>query len=70
MSFWLLEGIIYGVGAFFFATRFPESKWPGKFDIFLSSHQIFHVLVVMGSVVHFAGVLDTYRWHYEKFTHF
>lgn len=70
MPFWLLEGIIYGVGAFFFATRFPESRWPGKFDIFLSSHQIFHVLVVMGSVVHFAGVLDTYRWHYEKFTHF
>jgi adiponectin receptor len=66
MPFWLLEGLIYGIGAFFFATRFPESRWPGKFDIFFSSHQIFHVLVVMGSMVHFAGVWDAYRWQYQR----
>jgi adiponectin receptor len=70
MPFWLLEGLIYGIGAFFFSTRFPESRWPGKFDIFFSSHQIFHVLVVLGSIVHFAGVWDAYRWHYERFIHY
>ncbi|KAN0102016.1 adiponectin receptor protein 1 [Hyaloscypha variabilis] len=69
MPFWFLEGIIYGIGAAFFATRWPESKWPGKFDFFCSSHQIFHVLVVAGSVVHFMGVWDAYRWHYERFVH-
>jgi adiponectin receptor len=69
MPFWFLEGLIYSIGALFFATRFPESRWPGKFDIFFSSHQIFHILVVMGSVVHFAGVWDAYRWHYEKSIH-
>ena len=66
MPFWFLEGIIYGIGAGFFVTRWPESRWPGKFDFFCSSHQIFHVLVVVGSVVHFMGVWDAYRWHYER----
>ena len=69
MPFWFLEGILYGIGAFFFATRWPESRWPGKFDVWGSSHQIFHVLVVAGSVVHFAGVWDAYRWHYVRFIH-
>jgi adiponectin receptor len=69
MSFWLLEGICYGIGAFFFATRIPESILPGKFDILFGSHQIFHVMVVVASIVHFMGVWDTYRWNYYQFIH-
>lgn len=60
---------MYGCGAFFFATRFPESMWPGKFDIWFSSHQIFHVLVVVGSIVHLAGVWDAYSWNYYRYVH-
>jgi adiponectin receptor len=70
MPFWLLEGIMYGCGAFFFASRFPESVWPGKFDIWFSSHQIFHVLVVAGSIVHMAGVWDAYSWNYHRYVHY
>ena len=69
MPYWFLEGIVYGIGAFFFATRLPEAAWPGKFDIWGSSHQIFHVLVVLGGTVHLAGVWDAYSWNYHRFVH-
>ncbi|ETN42494.1 uncharacterized protein HMPREF1541_01651 [Cyphellophora europaea CBS 101466] len=66
MPYYFLEGIVYGFGAFLFATRIPESIWPGKFDIWLGSHQLFHVLVVIASLVHMIGVWSAYEWHYEN----
>lgn len=39
-------------------TRFPEQFWPGVFDIFGSSHQIFHSVVVIATAVHLAGVMS------------
>ncbi|KAK3374985.1 hemolysin-III family protein [Podospora didyma] len=36
-------------GVTFYATRFPECRWPGKFDMW-GSHSIFHVLVVCAAV--------------------
>ena len=65
MPFWFLEGIVYGTGAFIFATRFPECVWPAKFDMWGSSHQIFHVLVVTGALVHLRGVWTALAWNYE-----
>jgi adiponectin receptor len=56
MPYWFLEGVLYGFGALFFVTRFPESIWPGKFDVWGGSHQIFHVLVVLAGMVHLVGV--------------
>jgi adiponectin receptor len=64
MPYYFLEGLIYGAGAFFFVTRIPESIWPGKFDIWLSSHQIFHVMVVIASLVHMVGVWKAWGWNY------
>lgn len=66
LEYYLLEGAIYGLGAAFFASRFPESMWPGKFDIWLGSHQIFHVLVVVASLVHLYGVFAAFGWNYEN----
>ena len=66
MPYYLLEGLVYGVGAAFFVTRIPESIWPGKFDIWCSSHQIFHVLVVCASLVHLYGVWSAFGWNYEN----
>ena len=66
MPFWFLEGGVYGVGALFFASRFPESVWPGKFDIWGSSHQIFHVMIVIACVVHVMGVWNAYGWNYQN----
>lgn len=65
MPYYFLEGITYGLGAFFFVTRIPESIWPGKFDIWFASHQIFHVFVVLASLVHLYGVWVAFGWNYE-----
>jgi len=32
--------------------RFPERFFPHKFDLLGSSHQIFHVAVVLGCLIH------------------
>jgi adiponectin receptor len=47
----ILMGALYCVGVVFFITRFPESYWPGKFNLIFQSHQIFHVLVVSAALV-------------------
>ncbi|OCF73576.1 hypothetical protein I204_05419 [Kwoniella mangroviensis CBS 8886] len=45
---WIFKaGFTYILGAAIYATRYPERLHPGKFDIFFSSHQIFHSLVVI-----------------------
>ena len=51
---WLiLMALIYIFGATFYATRFPECKWPGRFDLVFQSHQIFHVMVVIAALGEF-----------------
>ncbi|KAJ5671549.1 hemolysin-III channel protein Izh2 [Penicillium longicatenatum] len=47
-------------------TRVPESLDPGKFDIFGSSHQIFHVLVVLATTLHLVGVLSAFDYNYHN----
>lgn len=66
MPYWFLEGLVYGTGAFFFVTRIPESVWPGTFDIWCSSHQIFHIMVVSASIVHIFGVWSAFSWNYHN----
>ena len=66
MPYWFLEGVVYGLGAMMFTTRFPERRWPGRFDVYGTSHQIFHVLVVGATVVHLWGVWSAYKWDYEN----
>jgi len=66
MPYYFLEGIGYGIGAFFFITQIPESIWPGYFDIWFSSHQIFHLFVVAASLVHMYGVWQAFSWHYAN----
>ncbi|EXJ90434.1 hypothetical protein A1O1_03535 [Capronia coronata CBS 617.96] len=66
MPYFFLEGLVYGIGAFFFVTRIPESIWPGSFDIWFSSHQLFHIFVVLASLVHLYGVWAAFDWNYEN----
>jgi hypothetical protein len=42
-------------------TRFPESHYPGKFDLW-GSHSIFHILVVCAAVVQLLGYLDAFDY--------
>lgn len=71
-KWWLAEGFWYGVGAAVFASRFPE-KWVearsgggrgerrGRFDLWGSSHQVFHICVVFGAASHCWGVWVAWR---------
>ncbi|KAI1618821.1 hemolysin-III related-domain-containing protein [Exophiala viscosa] len=65
MQYYLLEGLVYGLGAFFFLTRIPESICSDSFDIWFSSHQVFHVLVVLASLVHLYGIWVAFDWNYQ-----
>ncbi|KAL1117050.1 hypothetical protein AAG570_004378 [Ranatra chinensis] len=61
---WLiLMGCLYILGALVYAFRVPECLFPGKFDIWFQSHQIFHTLVLAAAFVHYHGITEmaTYR---------
>ena len=46
---------VHGVGITFMLTKWPESRWPGRFDYWFQSHQIWHVCVTLGAVLQYAG---------------
>uniref|UniRef100_A0A914DHQ9 Uncharacterized protein n=1 Tax=Acrobeloides nanus TaxID=290746 RepID=A0A914DHQ9_9BILA len=54
--------LLYIFGAVLYATRVPERFFPGKCDIWMQSHQLFHLLVVMAAITHYIGT-------YEMATH-
>ena len=41
----------YGLGFVFYITRFPESKFPNRFDLLGSSHQFWHVAVLTAAIM-------------------
>uniref|UniRef100_A0A0N4ZBY6 ADIPOR-like receptor IZH2 n=1 Tax=Parastrongyloides trichosuri TaxID=131310 RepID=A0A0N4ZBY6_PARTI len=40
------------LGAILYVTRVPERYFPGKCDYWFQSHQLFHVCVLIGAIVH------------------
>ena len=50
----------------FYCTRFPERCFPGVFDLFFHSHQIFHVGVVFGCYFHLLGVMKLQEDLYKE----
>lgn len=59
-DFFLLRHLIMtyfipGLGLIIRRTKVPELFFPGKFDIWFSSHQIFHVLVIVGPCSLYTG---------------
>ncbi|KAK9029665.1 hypothetical protein V6N11_026772 [Hibiscus sabdariffa] len=52
----------YLTGTMFYVTRIPERLKPGWFDLTGHSHQIFHVLVVMGALAHYGASLVFLEW--------
>ena len=51
-------GALYLIGALIYATRVPECWSPGTFDVWLSSHQIFHILIVLAAAVHLYAIAN------------
>ncbi|XP_022756499.1 heptahelical transmembrane protein 1-like [Durio zibethinus] len=54
--------IFYLTGAMFYVSRIPEKLKPGWFDLAGHSHQIFHILVVMGALAHYGASLVFLEW--------
>ena len=46
----IINLLIYLSSGLIYALNFPESTFPGKFDMFLNSHQIMHVLILLVAV--------------------
>ena len=67
LTFVLWEALFYIVGATLYGFRIPESLSPGRFDLIGSSHQMFHFLVVAGSVCHLKAVIESYRLVHSNF---
>ncbi|GAA5870331.1 hypothetical protein JCM16303_001966 [Sporobolomyces ruberrimus] len=65
--FWLaLGGGLYIVGALLYAERTPERFAPGRFDLFGSSHQIFHVMILLAAWAHWTGITEGFRYHHGE----
>lgn len=62
---WLFaSAALYIGGAILYSERFPERVWPGRFDIFFASHQIFHVCVVLAALCHYMAMMQSIAfWH-------
>ena len=43
----------------------PEKLAPGMFDLYFSSHQIFHVLVVLAALAHYEAILTAFDYRYS-----
>ncbi|RAR13955.1 HlyIII-domain-containing protein [Stemphylium lycopersici] len=68
LEYVLAHGALYLLALTPYLTQFPERFFPGKCDIWFSSHQLFHVGVVMAACVHLAGLLKAYYFqqaHYQ-----
>ena len=53
----LIGGLFYIAGGVIMATRTPECCCPGKFDYCGASHQLMHVMVLIGCAIHFNASL-------------
>lgn len=42
-------------------ARIPERFQPGKYDVWGSSHQIFHVLILFAAMSHLTGLIRAYE---------
>ncbi|KAI2614437.1 HlyIII-domain-containing protein [Hypoxylon fragiforme] len=60
----LFQGFLYILGAFLYAVRWPERSFPKTFDIWGSSHQIFHVLILFAAGCHLVGMSKAFDYHH------
>ncbi|KXS14494.1 putative hemolysin-III channel protein Izh2, partial [Gonapodya prolifera JEL478] len=62
VAYLITMAVMYLTGAVLYAVRWPECWWPGRFDYWFHSHQIFHLLVVSAAVTHWLGAISAARW--------
>lgn len=52
---------LYALGLLFFLSRFPESCFPGQFDLLFQSHQLWHLFVLCAAIVHLFTTIGMYK---------
>jgi adiponectin receptor len=58
---YLIElGLFNGTGAAIYAARIPERWYPRRFDIYGSSHQIMHILVICAALSYTIGLVKAF----------
>jgi adiponectin receptor len=62
-----IMGALYIFGLVFWVAKIPERFNPGKFDLFFSSHQIWHTFIVAASCVWYYYSLVLCEKKAEKF---
>ena len=50
----------------FYASHFPEILFPGYFDVYFHSHQIFHVFTCLSTYFKFAGLQQDISLGYSQ----
>lgn len=60
--YWVLGGIFYVFGGLFYVLRIPEKYFPLTFDYCFYSHNILHIFVLTGFILHYFGSLDSYYY--------
>ncbi|KAI9164373.1 hypothetical protein H9P43_008212 [Blastocladiella emersonii ATCC 22665] len=63
---WLVMGATYIGGAVIYAAKVPERWFPGKFDIILHSHTIWHLFVLSAALVHAYSAVDIMTWRVNQ----
>jgi adiponectin receptor len=56
------QGLVYLGGGGIYASRVPERWFPGRFDLFFNSHQIWHVCVVLAALIHWRACMMLLEW--------
>jgi adiponectin receptor len=55
--------LFYAAGIMFYLSKFPESWFPGRFDLSLcmSSHSLWHICVACAAIIHFFTCMGIYQ---------
>jgi channel protein (hemolysin III family) len=65
--YWLLAmGACYIGGAMIYLFQVPERWFPGYFDFFFSSHQLWHLSIFAAVLVHYFAVLHHFEWRMNR----
>jgi len=67
-GWFVLEAVFYISGTAIYVLKYPEKGSLGAFDIFGSSHQIFHILVLLGAGAHLTGIVQGFKYNHSPHT--
>ncbi|KAL7908515.1 mPR-like GPCR protein [Trichoderma velutinum] len=60
----IVHGAMYLFGVALYVARWPERSFPGAFDIWGNSHQIFHMFVLLAAATHFYSMVKAFDYHH------